>query len=116
MDDGICPRAGEENSHMEVAARTSVLWRRAGRSRIPGARTRGAASRTGSIGAWKWLSGGIHSDRWLRMRTVDVRSQLIVLLLVIAGTLSAFCLGRRFGTIGYVFGLPIGAAVMLGIL
>src|SRR5689334_21032949 len=50
------------------------------------------------------------------MRRVDVCGAILRVLLGVGGVLAAFCLGRRFGCIGYIFGPSLGAGVMLAIL
>ncbi len=50
------------------------------------------------------------------MRRVDLKGPLLVGMLAVAGLLTAFWMGSRLGFVGYILGLPMGAAVMLGIL
>ena len=50
------------------------------------------------------------------MRKVDMKGPFLLWMLGFAGLLTAIWMRNRFGFIGYVIGLPTGAAVMLGIL
>lgn len=50
------------------------------------------------------------------MQTVNMKGPFLLWILGFAGLLTAFWMGNHFGFIGYVIGLPIGAAVMIVIL
>jgi hypothetical protein len=56
------------------------------------------------------------NTRSLRMPRHDLRGPFLLLALASAGVLTAIWMGNRLGYIGYVIGLPAGAAVMLVIL
>ena len=50
------------------------------------------------------------------MQSVDMKGPLLLGILGSAGLLTAIGMGKSWGLIGYVIGLPTGVAVMLGIL
>jgi hypothetical protein len=50
------------------------------------------------------------------MPRLDLKGPFLLWVLAIAGVLTAIWMGNRFGYLGYVIGLPSGAAVMLVIL
>jgi hypothetical protein len=56
------------------------------------------------------------NNRCPRMRSIEMKGPCLLLVLAVAGVLTAIWMGDRFGRAGYVIGLPIGAAVMLAIL
>jgi hypothetical protein len=62
------------------------------------------------------VSEGIHSNRCLRMRRVDMKGSFLLWMLGLAGLLTSIWMGSSYGFIGYIIGFPAGAAVMLGIL
>ena len=48
------------------------------------------------------------------MQRVDMKGPFLLWMLGIAGLLTAIWMRNRFGFMGFVIGLPTGAAVMLG--
>jgi hypothetical protein len=50
------------------------------------------------------------------MPRVDLKGPFLLLVFAFTGVLTAIWMGNRFGYLGYVIGLPTGAAVMLGTL